>query len=141
MGTLTNLRPRITRFNLPRVRHFAIAAALLWVPALASAQRLAPEFARLAEPWSEEPASRPAAVVFGHPDDHRWEGALVGGAFVGLLGAALFAGICGGADSGGNASQCLAQGFLGFLAGGAVGGLLGGLLGAAMPKDTPDKPE
>ena len=115
--------------------------ALLLLPASGGAQRLASEFARLSDPWSEAPASRSAVIVFGHPDDHRWEGAIVGGTFVGLqVGLGTAAALCSG-DSAGTASDCLGYGFLGFLIGGTVGGLLGGLIGSAMPKEKAAKPE
>ena len=136
MGTLTNLRPRITRFNLPRVRHFAIAAALLLVPGIGSAQRLSPEFARLAERWGAEPATKTVAV-FGHPDDYRWEGVLAGGIAGGVGGAVLAVGMCTGFEPDPSVGCILGGGVLGLVLGGVIGGGVGGLIGGLIPKEKP----
>ena len=118
-------------------RHFAIAMALLLVPAIGSAQRLSPEFARLAEPWSEASVTRAATAVFGHPDDYRWEGLVLGGVVVGVLGAAVASGFCGDPDAGSGSQNCVVQGFLGFLVGATAGGVVGGMIGTIFKKEKP----
>lgn len=137
IGRRTNLRPRITDSNLPAVRTFAIAGALVLLTAgSAHAQRLAPRFATVPEPFAVSAAQpRAAAVAFGHPKDHRLEGAIVGGVVVGA-GLALFSNaLCGLGDE--PASQCAGLVFEYFLLGGAIGGLLGALVGSTFPKPSP----
>lgn len=120
-------------------RDVAVAAALLLVPAMCGAQRLAPEFARLAEPWSSEPTTRTVAV-FGHPDDYRWEGVLVGGVAGGVSLAFVGANMCS-FDSPDPTVGCIVgSAMLGLVLGGVVGGGLGGLIGGLIPKEKPAAP-
>jgi len=135
IGTETNLRPRITAFNLAA---WGWGAILLLAVGSADAQRLTPRFATLPEPFAES-AARPsaAAVAFGHPDDYRWEGLLVGGIGLGLFGTYLAVGLCCDPDSGGEGVNTVLAGLGGFLVGGFLGGVTGGLLGGLIPKEKP----
>ena len=71
--------------------------------------------------------------------DYSWEGFAVGGAFVGILGAALGSGFCG-SDDGAARPNCTVAGIKGFLMGATVGGVTGGLLGSLIHKPPPDDP-
>jgi len=97
---------------------------------------------RLAKPLPHwEPNLQSAAPTPKAPaPDYRWEGLAVGGTFVGMLGAALFNGLCGYDDSGAKGS-CLGPSVEGFVMGAGVGGVTGGLLGSAIRKPPPDDPE
>ena len=112
-----------------------VVAALLLVPASAGAQRLAPGFARLAEPWGSDPATMTVAV-FGHPDDHRWEGVLVGGIAGGVGGVIVAVNMCD-YHSDAPTGCMLGGGILALIIGGVLGGGLGGLIGGLIPKKQP----
>jgi len=102
-------------------------------------QRLTTGYARW-EPKLESSAPAPAAHPFPEAPDHRWEGLVVGGAFVGLLGAAIGSGFCGYDDRQAGRS-CVWPTLKGFLIGATVGGVTGGLLGSLLPKPPPDSPD
>jgi len=102
-------------------------------------QRLATSYPSW-EPSLESRAPVPASGLFPKAPDHRWEGLVVGGAFVGILGAALGGGFCGYDDSGARAN-CVWPTIKGFLFGATVGGVTGGLLGSLIPKPPPDSPD
>ncbi len=104
----------------------------------AHGQRLAPSrFATVPQPFAESAAQpRAAAVAFGHPDDHRWEGALVGGIGLGLFASWFAVGWCAYEDSS-PGWNCMAGGFLGLIVGGAIGAGVGGLVGGLFPKEKP----
>jgi hypothetical protein len=120
----------ITRPNLTARRGFAIAFALLLpAPPGLAGQRLVERFASL------EPLAAPT-LAFGHPDDYRWEGVLVGSIAVGLLGAILGNGLCH-FDRPDPPGGCVVPTFLGLLFGGATGAGVGGLLGGLIPKGEP----
>jgi hypothetical protein len=59
---------------------------------------------------------------------------VVGGAFVGLLGAIVGNGFCGSDDSAAR-PNCVWPTIEGFLIGATVGGVTGGLLGSLIPKE------
>ena len=101
-----------------------------------SGQRLATAYPRW-EPKLASRAAAPAAKLFPPAPDHRWEGLLVGGGFVGLLGATLGNGLCGSDETAGR-PNCLWPTIEGFLIGATVGGVTGGLLGTLIPKPPPD---
>ena len=64
--------------------------------------------------------------------DYRWEGLVIGGAAVGLLGAAVAGGLCGQDET--DDASCLPNAFGGFLVGATVGGVLGIFIGRMIPK-------
>ena len=70
---------------------------------------------------------------------YQWEGLAVGGAVVGILGAALGKGFCGYGD-GAAKPNCTVAAIKGFLIGATVGGVIGGLVGSAIRKPPPDDP-
>lgn len=72
--------------------------------------------------------------------DYSWEGLAVGGAFVGILGAAFGGGFCGSDDSAAK-PDCTVAAIKGFLIGATVGGVTGGLIGSLIRKPPPDDPE
>jgi len=112
---------------------------MLLAASSAHAQRLEPHrFATVPEPFAES-AARPsvAEVAFGHPDDYRWEGALIGAITVGVWGAYLAAGMCTYDNPDPTVGCILGHGMLALLVGGVVGGGVGGLLGGLIPKDKP----
>lgn len=131
-----NLRPLITRPNLTARRGFAIAVALLAAGSgSAGAQRLAPAFAASEFPVVASRSSTDAALArFGHPDDHRWEGALVGAIAVGVLGAIVGYGMCH-FDNPDPPGGCVLPTFFGLVIGVASGGGAGGLVGGLIPKE------
>ena len=100
-----------------------------------AAQRLGHAFATLPDPFVQ-PATVNSAAVFGHPDDYRWEGLLIGGASVGVLGAVVVLAFCGDPDAGSGA-RCGLQPLVGLLFGATIGGVTGGLLGGLIPKGSP----
>jgi hypothetical protein len=108
---------------------FAVAAGPL------AAQRLEPPLPHW-EPSFQSAALAPKAPV----PDYRWEGLEIGGAFVGLLGAALGNGLCKDDESGAKRS-CVWPTLEGFVVGAVIGGVTGGLLGSAFRKPPPDDPE
>jgi hypothetical protein len=89
-----------------------------------NAQRAAQPFARFTSDlpghWESVVPER-AALVFGHPDDYRWEGLLVGGVGLGLFAVFQL-----------NDVRWFPWGAF---AGGVVGGLIGGLIPKA-PADS-----
>jgi hypothetical protein len=86
------------------------------------------------------PAARlQPAGLFPAAPDYRWEGLVVGGAILGVLGIAVGRGFCGYDDSAVKKS-CLLPTINGFLIGATVGGVTGGLLGSAIPKSHPPPP-
>jgi hypothetical protein len=102
-------------------------------------QRLATPYPRW-EPNLESRAPAPADGLFPKAPDHRWEGLVVGAAFVGLLGASLGGGFCG-YDGIGARPNCVWPTIKGFLFGATLGGVTGGLLGSLIPKPPPDSPD
>jgi len=119
------------------LRSTLIALAFVAVAAgPAAGQRLAAPLPR----W--EPLLQGSDTVPKAPPvrDYAWEGFAVGGAFVGILGAALGSGFCGSDDSA-TRSNCTVAGIKGFLIGATVGGVTGGLLGSLIHKPPPDDPE
>jgi hypothetical protein len=126
----------ITRPNLAARRGFAIAlAVLLLAPASGAAQQIAPAFAPHADPWVEPArASMGAAVAFGHPDDYRWEGALVGAMAGGLAGGIVGVAMCSFDEPDPSVGCVLGGGLLGLILGGITGGGVGGLVGGLIPK-------
>jgi len=128
VGTLLSMRSLLVALVL------AVAA-----PVPLAGQRLATAYPRW-EPTLESRTPAPAARLFPPAADHRWEGLVVGGAFVGLLGATLGNALCGSDDTGGRPS-CLWPTVEGFLIGATVGGVTGGLLGTLIPKPPPDSSE
>ncbi len=128
-----NLRPLITRPNLTAWRGFAIALALLMpAPPGLAGQRLVERFTSL------KPLAAPTSttLAFGHPDDYRWEGVLVGSIAVGLLGAILGNGLCH-FDNPDPPGGCVVPTLLGLLFGGATGAGVGGWIGGLIPKNEP----
>jgi uncharacterized membrane protein YfcA len=119
-----------------RVRSLLVGLVLVTAAGPVSGQRLATAYPRW-EPKLESRTPAPAARLFPPAPDHRWEGLVVGGAFVGLLGASLGHGFCGYDDSGPR-SNCLWPTLEGFLIGATVGGVTGGLLGTLIPKPPPE---
>jgi hypothetical protein len=89
-----------------------------------AAQQLPPIIPGLSE--------RPAPTVpppFGHPDDYRLEGLIVGAVLIGGAVTVLAVGFCGQAD------ECVTGDVVLFSLGGiALGGLTGALIGGAIPK-------
>ena len=109
---------------------------MLFAAGSAHAQRLAPQFATLSEPFAESAAPSVAVVAFGHPDDYRWEGALVGGIGLGLFSSWFAVGWCT-YENPSPGWDCIAGGFLGLIVGGAIGAGVGGLVGGLIPKEKP----
>ena len=122
------------------MRSLLVAIALAAAASVPLAgQRLANAYPR----WEPELTSRApakAAGLFGKAPDHRWEGLVVGAAFVGLLGASLGDGFCG-YDGIGARPNCVWPTIKGFLFGATLGGVTGGLLGSLIPKPPPDSPD
>ena len=125
------------------MRHFAIAAAFLLIaPAVGQAQRLTPPFAVLADPFAQ-PAPRTVAA-FGHPDDHRWEGAYVGGLTVGLMSAFVAAQNCFNFKvdrAGVTIGDCTPDPVEAFVFGALGGAVVGWLVGTLIPKEKAANPE
>ena len=77
--------------------------------------------------------------MFGHPDDHRVEGFVVGAIAGGVTLAVWLAQLCG---LEGSSSGCvLGVGTVGLLLGGLIGGGLGAVVGSTFPKERPANPE
>jgi len=113
-----------------------MVTAALVAPAALSAQRLTPDWShyKAADTWLQPPAAAGAAVVkFGHPDDYRWEGALVGGIGFGVFGVMLANSLCG-YDETTPRHSCFLRAVEGLLVGGTVGVAGGGLIGGLIPK-------
>jgi hypothetical protein len=72
-------------------------------------------------------------LTFGHPDDYRWEGMIVGAVVLGVATAYFANALCGIADE----SDCTSVVLGSLLLGGFGGGILGGLLGGLIPKEKP----
>ena len=118
-----------------RVRSLLLALTLSLAAGPLAGQRLAKPFPH----W--EPVLLSADTVPKAPrvPDYAWEGLAVGGAFVGILGAALGHGFCGSDDSAAR-PNCTVATIKGFLIGATVGGVTGGLLGSLVRKPPPDDP-
>ena len=123
IGTETNLRPRITAFNLAACGWGAI---LLLTPAPAAGQRLNATLWRAAA--VEEHAS---LKLFPRAPDYRYEGAIVGFVLVGVGTAVVSAGLCGQSET----QNCTGPVIGLSLLLGACGALTGALIGGMMPKE------
>ena len=126
----------------PLVVWCVLALGLVVSPALspACAQRLTPS---VFAPFVADLDTRATAAgfqparLFPPAPDYRWEGLVVGGVIVGVLGARLSAGFCGYDDSGAK-ENCTWQTIEGFAIGATVGSVVGGLLGSLIPKPPPE---
>lgn len=105
-------------------------------PPILAGQRLAAPVPRWA-PRLHSGSPAPATRLFPDAPDYRWEGLVVGGGFVGLLGAAVGNGFCGYDETRADKS-CVWPTLEGFLIGATVGGVTGGLLGSLIPKTPRD---
>jgi hypothetical protein len=85
------------------------------------------------DPELQSDAPAPFTSLSPKATDHRWEGLLIGGAAVGLLGAIMGNAFCGSDDSAAR-PNCLWPTIEGFAIGATVGGVTGGLLGSLIPK-------
>ena len=94
------------------------------------AQRRAPAFATWSAPARSAPLTTP--VAFGHPDDYRWEGVLIGGVALGILGGAYGAAMC--SYDNAAAVECFGIVAATTLLAGLTGAIAGGLLGGLIPK-------
>ena len=107
--------------------------ALLGLGVLAPRDGLAQRRAQVFASWAPPaPFAAATPVAFGHPDDYRWEGVLIGGVALGILGGAYGAGMC--SYDNAAAVECF-----GIVAGttlmaGLTGAIAGGLLGGLIPK-------
>ena len=70
-------------------------------------------------------------VAWGHPDDHRWEGFLVGAGVTGLLVGMVVHGLC---RDGSVDRSCWKPFVSGAVFGGVAGGVVGGFIGRGIPK-------
>jgi hypothetical protein len=128
----------LVRLRLNRCTAVGALCALAVAPPVA-AQRAArpfPGFApALAAQWSADAPDR-AAVRFGHPDDYRWEGLLVGGVVLGVTSAVVGASLCAQDDSADG--SCFYPTVLVTVAGAGAGAMVGVLIGGLIPKAPAD---
>jgi hypothetical protein len=122
------------------LRSAAVAVALVLANGLSPdrlhGQELSPSFSSLQYTASLPPELGDTARKY--PRTYWLEGALLTGIPLGILGAALGAGLCGDPDSGGQ-GPCWDDGLLGLATGLGVGASLGGLIGGLIKK--PEKQE
>jgi len=114
------------------MKNVIVVLALAGLAPAATAQRLAPPFARAAVSW---PADSTKPQSPSPPPTHWVEGGLIGGGLVGLLGMSLAEGLCGMGDSG---SNCGAAGTKGLIFGAGLGFTIGALIGGQIPKHPPE---
>ncbi len=117
------------------MRSLLVALALSFAAGPLAGQRLAKPFPH----WEPLLQASDTVPKTPHVPDYAWEGFAIGGAFVGIVGAALGHGFCHYDDSAVNRS-CFLPTVEGFVVGALVGGVTGGLLGSAIRKPPPDDP-
>lgn len=113
-----------------------------WVATPASAQRLSSvtpvlrvEPNALTRPKGGTNPVSPLFLQVVRRPDHRWEGLIIGGLTVGILGAAAGSQLCHLSDS--TNQHCLRTSVGLGLLGAFTGGITGGLIGGAIPKASP----
>ena len=105
-----------------------LVSLLAFPAAAATAQRLP------LEPAAPRAPLPSGAALMAGARDHRWEGAIVGAAVLGVGGAVLRAAWCGNDDSASAPSDCTGPTILWGLMGATVGAVAGGFIGSAFPK-------
>ncbi len=84
----------------------------------------------LPDATNEQPTS--SVSLLEAADDHRWEGAIIGGVTLGLLASMMSHGLC--TQGGDSFSSCLDTTILALAVGAVPGLVVGGMLGSAIPK-------